>query len=140
MSRQDQYSMQHTTETTAWTGWVVFASFMMGIAGIFHMILGLAALFKDGVFLVSSDKLIVMSYDQWGWTHLILGAVVFLAAFSLAAGRLWGRIVGVTLAFLSAIANFVFLQAYPLWSLLIIAADVLIIYSIVMHGSELREE
>jgi vacuolar-type H+-ATPase subunit I/STV1 len=118
----------------------VFASFMMGIAGLFQIIMGFAALFKDTVFVVNSDKLVAMNFDQWGWTHIILGAIVFLAAFSLAAGRTWGRVVGILLAILSAMANFVFLQAYPLWSLLIIAVDILVIYSIIMHGSELQEE
>jgi hypothetical protein len=63
------HSHYSTHETTGWTGWVVFASFMMGIAGLFQIIMGFAALFKDTVFVVNSDKLVAMNFDQWGWTQ-----------------------------------------------------------------------
>lgn len=139
MNRQETYA-QRASAQTGWTGWIVFASLMMGLAGIFQIISGLAALFKDTVFLVGEDKLVFMSFDQWGWTYLILGTILFFSAFSLASGHLWGRAMGVLLATLSAIANFVFIQAYPLWSILIIMVDVFVIYSIIMHGRELSEE
>lgn len=129
-----------TTEVTGWTGWILFASILMGISGVFHMIAGLTALFKETVFVVGANQLVVMNYDQWGWAHLILGAVLLLSALSLASGKLWGRIFGVFIATLSIIANFVFFEAYPVWSLMIILVDIVLIYSIVIHGSELRED
>lgn len=129
-----------TTEPTGWTGWILFGSLLMGIAGVFHMITGVIALFKETVFVTSNNDLVVLNYDQWGWAHLILGIILFLSAFSLASGRLWGRIFGVFVATLSIIANFVFIQAYPVWSLMIIFVDIVLIYSIIIHGSELRED
>jgi hypothetical protein len=123
-----------TDEKTGWTGWVIFAAFLMGIAGIFQIIAGFAALFKDSVYLVGTNQLMVMDYTQWGWTHLLIGILLFFSAFSLANGHLWGMVT------LSAVANFVFIQAYPLWSILIILVDILVIYSIAVHAGELRDE
>jgi hypothetical protein len=48
------------------------------------------------------------------------------------------RVVGVILAVLSAILNLVFIAAYPVWSTIVIAIDVIVIYAIVVHGRELK--
>jgi hypothetical protein len=64
---------------------------------------------------------------------------VALAGWGLLSGRAWARVVGITLAALSAIANFLFLPYYPFWSLLIIALDVLVIWALAAHGQEIRD-
>jgi hypothetical protein len=74
-----------------------------------------------------------------GWIHLILGIVVALAGVGLLAGRTWARVVGITLAVLSAIANFMFVPHYPFWALLVIALDVFVIWALAAHGRELRD-
>lgn len=129
----------HETHPETHTGWVSFAGYMMVIAGFFHAIAGLVALFKPAVYVTTENNLWVMTYTQWGWTHLIFGLIMVVAALALFAGRMWGRVTAIILAALSAIINFSFIQAYPLWSILIIAVDVMIIYSVAAHGSELAE-
>jgi hypothetical protein len=57
----------------------------------------------------------------------------------LLSGRTWARVVGITLAVLSAIANFLFIPYYPFWSLLIIALDVLVIWALAAHGQGIRD-
>jgi hypothetical protein len=125
---------------SGWTSWVTFAAFLMMLSGVFQAINGLVAIFKQGVYVATPNQIIVLDYRQWGWTHLILGIVLLASSFSLFGGKMWGRILAIALASLSAVANFVFLGAYPAWSLLIITLDVLIIYSVAVHGRELREE
>jgi len=41
----------------------------------------------------------------WGWIHLIVGVIVAFAGWGLLSGRIWARVVAITLAVLSAIAN-----------------------------------
>jgi len=123
-------------DVTGWVGWVYFAGFMMLMAGIFQSIAGLVALFRNESYVVTSNNLFVLDYTQWGWVHLLIGVLLLLAAFSLFNGNMWGRILGVVLATLSAVANFAFLNAYPLWSLVVIAIDVFIIYALLVHGNE----
>jgi len=125
-----------STDPSGWVGWVYFAAFMMMLAGIFQGIAGLVALFRDQVFLVTTHNLFLLDFTQWGWIHLILGVLLITASLSLFRGNYWGRFMGVVLASLSAIANFAFINAYPFWSLLIIAIDVFIIYALLVHGNE----
>ena len=125
--------------TSGWTGWIVFAGVMMLMMGAFHVIQGLVALFQDTYYLVGQEGLVVqVDYTTWGWVHTILGAVVILAGVALLAGQMWARIVAIILAFGSALVNIAFLGAYPIWSLMMIAIDVLVIYAVTMHGKEMK--
>jgi hypothetical protein len=126
-------------EPTAWVGWVVFAATMLVMLGTFHAIQGLVALFQDSYYLVGAEGLVVsLDFTTWGWTHLILGVLAVVTGIALLSGATWARALAVVVAFLSAIANVGFLAAYPVWSTLMIALNVVIIYAITVHGGELR--
>ena len=126
-------------DPTGWTGWVVFASFMMIMLGAFQAIEGLVAIFDDGFYRVTESGLVVdIDYTVWGWTHLLLGTLILISGIGVLAGNLAARTVGVILAGLSALVNLVFIEAYPVWSVIIITVDVLVIYALIVHGRELR--
>jgi hypothetical protein len=134
-------SQLNAPERSGWTGWIVFAGVMMMMLGVFHAFQGLVALFDDGYYLVRESGLVVnVDYTSWGWTHLIYGIIVVLAGMSLLAGRMWARIVAVILAFVSALVNIAFLGAYPLWSTIMIAVDILIIWAVIVHGREMKAD
>jgi hypothetical protein len=127
-------------DPTGWTGWVVFASFMMIIAGSFQAIEGLVAIFDDGFYHVTEGGLVVnVDYTAWGWTHLLLGALIIISGAGVLTGNLAARTVGVVLAGLSALVNLAFIEAYPIWSVIVITVDVLVIYALTVHGGELRD-
>lgn len=121
------------------SGWVYFASVMMFLAGLLHVVEGLVALFKDNFFVVTPNALIAFNYTAWGWIHLVLGIILLTAAASVLAGGLWGRAVGVIAAVLSIVASMAFLSAYPIWSILVIVVDVLVIHALVVRAEELRK-
>jgi hypothetical protein len=124
---------------SAWVGWTAFAGVMMVMIGTFHVFQGLVALFKDEYFLVGNEGLMVsVDFTAWGWTHIIAGLVVALAGFGVFAGKMWARIVGVALAVVSALVNVAFLSAYPIWSMMMIALDVVVILALTVHGSEIK--
>ena len=128
------------THVTAWAGWIGFAGVMMLMVGSFHVIQGLAAIFRDEVFLVSSSGLVVSAdYTTWGWTHVIGGAVLMGAGMFVFTGKVWARTIGVIVAMLSALVNIAFLAAYPVWSALMIVVDVLVIWALTVHGAELKD-
>jgi hypothetical protein len=132
--------MRTDSEASGWTGWAIFAAVMMMMVGAFQAIAGLTALFNDTYFLVTKSGLTLeLDYTTWGWIHLGLGAAIILAGVSVMRGSWYGRVIGMLVAGLSAVANLVEMAAYPLWSLIIITVDVLIIYSLAVHGGELRE-
>lgn len=126
-------------ESSAWTGWVVFGAMMMILLGSFQAIAGLVALFDEDYYLVVNDELLVtVNYDTWGWTHLVIGLVALAAGLGLMTGAMWARVAGVAVAMISAIVNLAFIAAFPLWALMMITLDVIIIYAITAHGGELK--
>ena len=120
------------------SGWVVFASIMLIMAGVFGIIDGLVALINDEVYLVTEDQIVAFDFTTWGWIHLIVGIIVTTAGFAVMSGQLWARMVGVLAATASAIAQIAFITAFPFWSVLIIGIDVLIIYGLLVHGEEVE--
>lgn len=126
-------------EPTGWVGWVFFASLMMMLLGGFQAIEGLVALLKPTYYQVTAQSLLVTSYTAWGWVHLILGIVVFLAGLAVMNGAIWARALGIILASLSFFANLAFVNAYPIWSIALMIIDVLVIYALAVHADELRE-
>lgn len=123
-------------QVTGWVGWVYFAGFMMLITGILQMIAGLTALLDDKFYVATQRNLLAFDFTTWGWIHLVVGLVILLAGMAVISGHLWGRMVAVILAVLSAVINFVFIPAYPIWSIVVIIVDVLIIYALTIHGGE----
>jgi hypothetical protein len=111
----------------------------MIMAGIFQALDGLVALFNDTFYVTTREYVFQFDVTAWGWIHLILGVVVALAGWGLLSGRTWARVVGITVAVLSAIANFLWLPYYPFWALLIIALDVFVIWAIAVHGGTMRD-
>jgi hypothetical protein len=124
---------------SGWVGWIAYASVMLYLIGFMHLIAGFAALFTDTVYLIGESNIWALDYTQWGWIHVIGGALAILAAGSLMAGKGYGRTVAVLVAFLSILANMLFIPIYPIWSLIMITVGVLVIYGVVAHGSELKD-
>jgi hypothetical protein len=125
--------------TSAWVGWIAFAGLIMVMLGTFHVLQGLVALFNDKYYVVSRHGLVVSAdYTAWGWVHLVGGVVVIIAGVCVFAGQIWARAVGTVLALVSAILNIAFLGAAPLWSLTMIALDVVIILALTVHGSDVK--
>ena len=124
---------------TAWAGWVVFGAAMLIMVGAFQIVEGLVALFDDGFYLVGSNGLVLdVNYNTWGWVHTVIGIIGILAGLGLLAGNMAARVVGVGIAFLSALVNLAFIAAFPVWSAIMITLDVIVIYAIIVHGRELK--
>ncbi len=127
-------------EPTGWAGWVLFGAMMMILLGSFQAIAGLVALFDDGYYLTGPNGLVVnVDYTTWGWVHLVVGVVALAAGFGLFTGAMWARVLGITVAVISAIVNFAFMAAFPVWAITMITIDVLVIYAIAAHGRELQQ-
>ena len=129
-----------STQPTGWTGWIVFGGVMMVLLGSFHVIAGLVGIFQEDYYLVGSNDLVVsVDYTTWGWVHLIAGIIIGCAGAALITGQTWARVVAVVVAFLSALLNLAFLSAYPIWSTIMIVVDMLVIWAVIVHGHEVRE-
>lgn len=127
--------MAQSSTARAWArGGTVFAATVLLLVGIYQIFLGIAAIVNDKFFVVGPNYAYTVDTTTWGWIHLGIGVVATLAGFFLFTGTMWARILGVTIAGLSAVANFFYLPYYPLWSLLIIAVDIFAIWAIAHAG------
>lgn len=52
------------------------------------------------------------------------------------SGPLWGRVVGIAITLLSMLTNLLFIPYYPVWSLLIIALDVFVIWALCVYDRD----
>ncbi len=113
-------------------GWgTTFAGTMMMIVGLVEFFQGLVAVINGNQFFVTTPNYVFqLNVTTWGWIHLVLGAVIAVAGLFIFTGNIVARSVGMLLAGLQALANFVWLPYSPLWSIIIIAIDVFIIWSL----------
>jgi hypothetical protein len=118
-------------------GFSLFAGVMMIMMGTLHALWGLAAIIEDQFFVATQNYLYNIDVSGWGWVHLIVGVIVVFAGFGVFSGAVWARTVGVTLAVLSAIANFLTIPYFPIWSLVIIALDVFVIWALTVRGRDI---
>lgn len=130
--------MEQRTEPTGWVGWIVFAAMMMILVGALQGIYGLVALLNDQWVVWGEKGAVYVDVTTWGWVHLIGGIVLVLAGIGVLSGNLIARVVGITVALLSAVAAFMSLPLYPVWSIVIIAIDVLVVWALTAHGGEMR--
>jgi hypothetical protein len=115
-------------------GLVLFASVLLVIVGCFNLIYGIAAIANSHVFTANAHY-VFGSLRTWGWLTLIIGALQVLAAGGVLAGNQFARWFAVAVVGLSAIDQMFFIPAYPFWSLMIIAVDVVALYGLCAYGS-----
>lgn len=126
------------SEPTGWVGWIYFAGIMLMIVGALQAFYGLVAVLNDEWVLWGNGNAVYLDITAWGWVHLIIGIVVFLAGLGVLAGNIVARMVGVVVAAISLISAFLALPLYPVWSIILIAIDVLVIWALTAHGREVR--
>jgi hypothetical protein len=100
------------------------------ISGAFSILEGLAAIIRGTFVLVLRNYVYSLSAHAWGWFHLILGAVVLIAGIALLADKVWARAIGVAIAAISTIVNFLYIPYLPIWSILVIALNVAVIWAL----------
>ena len=120
--------------------WVVsmaiFAGVMMLITGLFNGIEGLVALFRNEVYVVAPEYIFAFDLTTWGWIQIVLGIIVLAAGVGVITGQLWGRVVGITIATLTILANFAFIPYYPIWSLVIITLNIFVIWALCAYDRD----
>jgi hypothetical protein len=121
------------------SGWLIFSAMALIMAGSFQAIMGLVALFQSEYYIVGRSGLVIdVDFTAWGWTHLLVGVLAIAAAFGVLAGQTWAQVTAIGLALVSAVVQLAFLAAFPLWALMIIALDILVVYAITVHGDEIE--
>ncbi|MER7078487.1 hypothetical protein SAMN02982929_00775 [Saccharopolyspora kobensis] len=137
MAHAGHGGVHYPTARESWAGGVeLFAAVMMIIVGMFHVIVGLTAILQSSYYVVTANYAFTFEVTAWGWVHLVLGVLIAITGIALTMGQSWARVVGMIIAGISALGNFLFIPYEPVWSLLIIAIDVAVIWALAV---DLRE-
>jgi hypothetical protein len=124
-----------------WTEWVAFAGLMMVLIGILNFIQGLIAIIRDDYYVVTPEQIIVFDLTTWGWVMLFWGIIVAFAGYALATGAGWARWFTIVVAGLNVILQLGFAGSgqYPLWSLTVLALNVLVLYALTVRWKDVEE-
>ena len=117
-------------------GMTVFAATMLIVIGVLHALQGLVAVFNDTFYVVGAEWVFEFDVTTWGWIHIVVGIIAVLAGVGLFSGAVWARTLGVIVAAVSIIANFLWLPYYPVWAALIIVFDLFVIWALTAHGRD----
>ena len=122
---------QHGGGGSAWaSGGTMFAGVLMMVYGVLGVLNGIAAIAKDDVYTHIGDYVFEFSLTTWGWIHLVLGVLVAVTGWGILKDAAWARGVGVGLAALAVVANFMWLPYQPLWALVSIAIAIFVIWAL----------
>ena len=128
----------YTNPSRGWAGWVAFAGIMLALIGFFDILQGLTALFNDDYFVVRKGELLLFDFTTWGVITLIWGALLVAAGLGLLGGRGGARVFAIVVVFINMILQIAFLSAYPIWSTIIIALDVFVLYALTAKWDEVK--
>jgi hypothetical protein len=131
----------HMSTGTSWqqreSPWAIgltgFATALLVIGGVWHAFAGIAALVHDKVYVSTPGYVYSFNLTGWGWIQLLLGILAAIAGFGVLRGQTWARIVGTGFAFFSMAIQFLLIPFYPIWSLLMIALDLGIIWALAVY-------
>ncbi|MFJ4682367.1 hypothetical protein ACIQNG_18290 [Streptomyces sp. NPDC091377] len=112
------------------TGGITFAGVLMLVGGVLAILQGVAAISDDHVYASVGTYIYEINLTGWGWIHVVLGALFAITGWGVLTGAAWGRVAGIALASLSLVAQFLFLPYAPVWSVVMMAIDVFIIWAL----------
>jgi hypothetical protein len=128
-SYAEQHSRARTTEThrVHVTGWVVFASVLLIIAGGINLVNGYNALENSSYF---KSDIVYSNMTFWGWAFLIWGGLQLLAGILAWGGRTSGNMIGVGLSGLAAMLWFFMIFAAPWAALIGFSLNVAVVFAL----------
>lgn len=115
-------------------GWLAFAGVLLFIDGFLAAFWGVAAITNPDVVTVGGHGAVTLwSFDAWGWIQLVLGVLMVLTSVGLFTGSSAARWAAVAFVTLHALAQFGSLAAFPLWSIAMLALNIVILYNLLVR-------
>jgi hypothetical protein len=111
-------------------GVTLFAAVLLVVIGFVDLLRGIMGIAADDVFVTTPNYIFKFDLTSWGWIHLVLGVLAMVAGAGLFQAARWARVLGVAIAALLIIANFLSIPYYPLWSIVAIAFCAFVIWGL----------
>jgi hypothetical protein len=116
------------------SGWIAFAAILLFINGCFTGFWGLAAVLNDEVVTVGGGAgVVIWDVTAWGWATIVLAVLMVVTAIGLFTGNAAARWMAVIFATLNALVQFAIVTAFPLWAILVIVIDLVILYHLLAN-------
>jgi hypothetical protein len=127
----------------AWSGWIAFAGIVIIVVGVMDVLQGFVAILKDEYVVATPKGLAILDVTGWGWATLIWGVLLIVAALGLLGGAGWARWLAIIGVAVNAVQQIAFQanypQAYPLWNLVIIALNIVVLYALTARWQGFKE-
>ncbi len=131
------------SQDSSWTGWIVFAGFLIVIVGVMDVLQGFMAILEDDFVAATTKGLAIVDVTTWGWLTLLWGALLIVAGLGLLGGAGWARWLAIIGVAVNAVQQIAFLanypNAYPLWNILIVALNIVVLYALTARWEGFRE-
>ncbi|MFD0689091.1 DUF7144 family membrane protein [Actinomadura fibrosa] len=126
--------------SAGWTaGLAAFGGIMVLLNGFLQVMTGFVALLDGDFYVVAPHYPYDLDTTAWGWTQVVVGLLLAATGFAALAGILWARIAVIATAAVSAVAAFLFIPYQPVWSVIVIIADVLVIWAMCGYTRAIAE-
>jgi hypothetical protein len=123
-----------------WTGWIIFAGWLLIIVGALDFFEGLIAIIRGQYYVLSPSQVIVFDTTTWGVLTLLWGIVLVAAGLGLIAGATWARWFAIVAGSINIIGQLGFVGSaqYPLWALVVLTLTVIVLYGLIVHWDDAR--
>ena len=119
-------------------GIITAAAVVLILTGVMHAMEGVVGLVTNEFYVVTRQWLFQFDVTSWGWVHVLVGMIGAVTGVALLYGASWARILGVIIAAVSVIANFLWLPYYPLWGVIIVAFDLFVIWALIVSWQNIK--
>jgi hypothetical protein len=117
-------------------GLVLLAGMLLALTGVFHLLVGVVSLSGDDYVVRPPQYAFELNHTAWGWGHIVVGILAITLGVGVLMGKSWAYVFALAVAFLSALGNFAYLPHAPIWSLVMIGFDVLVMRALVIALNE----
>ena len=123
-----------SSQDSSWSGWIVFAAIVLVIVGALDILQGFVGILKDDYVIATPKGLAIVDVTTWGWMTLLWGGLLVITGLGLLGGAGWARWLAIIGVSINAIGQIAFManypQAYPLWNILIVTLNILVLYAL----------
>lgn len=134
---QDRAELELEKDTLLAFGTIFLGAYLLMVAGAFHFIQGLAAVINNDFFVSRPGFDMQLDITTWGWIQMVVGALLGIVGMLLLTGSKWARLIAIGAVTLSAVGNFYSIPYFPIWSIVILTLDLVVLWALITRGKEL---
>jgi len=124
--------------TSAWSGWIGFAGWLMIVIGVLDFFEGLIAVIRSEYYVLTANQIIVFDSTTWGWLTLLWGILLVFIGWGLLSRSGWARWVSIVALTITIIEQLLYFgsAAYPLWALTVLTLSIVVLYALIVRWDE----